>query len=243
MKSLHDEKKEYEIDVEGSKNVIKISNDIKTVKQFIQFSSTSAYGARPDNKMWIKETTPLNPGKYRYGINKKIVEDFIKKFKARRGLKFVILRMCTATGPSEYKKGGLVELILKAPFLIAYNGKCPQMQLLHEYDLTALVHKIVMDKKIKGTYNLCPDTYASLKEFVPEKKFINLPAGLIKFITATLWNLHLSPFMPAAIDVSAYPIIADPAELKKRYNYKFKYSTLLGFKDAAEKMFIRNVHY
>jgi nucleoside-diphosphate-sugar epimerase len=109
-------KKKYEIYVERSKNIIKISNETNTVKQFIKFSSTSAYVAVTDNKKWIKETTPLGSGEYRYGVNKKIVEDFIKGYKARRDLKFVILRMCTVTGPSEYKKGGLFEMIIKSPF-------------------------------------------------------------------------------------------------------------------------------
>lgn len=236
MKSLHDKKKEFEIDVEGSKNIIKIANETKSVRQFIQFSSTSAYGARRDNKKWIKETAALRPGEYRYGINKKIVEDFIKGFKARRDLKFVIVRMCTATGPSEYKKGGLVELMIKSPFLIAYDGICPELQILHEHDLTALVHKIVLDKKIKGINNLAPDSYSSLKELVPAKKFISLPLSLIKTITGILWKLRISPFMPAAIDVSAYPIIADPSKLKRRFNYRFKYTTLSGFKDAADKI-------
>jgi UDP-glucose 4-epimerase len=236
MKSLHNQKKEYEIDVQGSKNIVEISNKIKSVKQFIEFSSTSAYGAKPDNKKWIKEVTPLCPGEYRYGINKKIVEDFIKGYRGRKDLKFVIVRMCTAIGPSEYKKGGLVELIVKSPFLIAYDGLYPELQLLHEYDLTQLIHKIIMDKNIKGIFNLCPDTYSSLKELVPDKKFINLPISIVKNITGVLWNLRISSFMPAAIDVSAYPIIADPIKLKQRYNYKFKFTTLSGFKDAVRGM-------
>ena len=75
MEPLHDVKKEYEIDVIGSMNTIEIANKTKSVKQFILFSSASAYGAWPENKLWIKEYQPLRPRDYRYGINKKKVEE------------------------------------------------------------------------------------------------------------------------------------------------------------------------
>jgi hypothetical protein len=42
--------------------------------------------------------------------------------------------------------------------------------------------------------------------------------------------------MPAAIDVSSNPIIADTSKIMKRYNYKFKYTTLTGFKNVVNRM-------
>jgi UDP-glucose 4-epimerase len=236
MKSLHDEKKEHEIDVIGSKNAVNAANETKSVKQFIEFASTSAYGGRPGSKLWIKETQELKPGGYRYGINKKEVEEFINEFRARKSLKFVIVRMCTAIGPSEYKKGGLVELMVKSPFLARFDNKYTDLQLIHEHDLTSLIYRVVMDNRIQGTYNLVPDDYCSIKDLVPGKAFLNLPLGVVKFFTGILWAAGFSGFMPAAIDLSAYGIVADPSKLMKRYKYKFKYTTLSGFKDAVEGM-------
>ena len=233
MKSIHDEKKEYDTDVLGSQNVISAASAAKSVKQFIEFSSTSAYGGRPDNKIWIGETQELRPGGYRYGINKKKVEEYINGFKARKSLKFVIVRMCTAIGPDEFKKNGLTELMIKSPLLAKFNGKYTDLQLLHEHDLTALIHKIVKDKNIHGTYNLAPDDYCSIRDLVPGQRFLNLPLGLVKFVTGILWTLGLSGFMPAAIDLSAYGIIADPGKLQKRYKYSFKFTTLSGFRDSV----------
>jgi nucleoside-diphosphate-sugar epimerase len=236
MKSIHNTVKEHEIDVTGSENAINAANETRSVKQFIEFASTSAYGGRPDNKLWIKETQELRPGGYRYGINKKEVEEFINKFHKRQSLKFVIVRMCTAIGPSEYKKGGLVELMVRSPFLVKFDGKYVDLQLIHEHDLTALIHMIVKDRSIKGTYNLVPDDYSSIRALVPGKRFLSLPLGIVKAFTGILWALGMSGFMPAAIDLSAYGIVADPAKLQKRYRYKFKYTTLTGFRDAVEGM-------
>lgn len=236
MRSIHDEKREYEVDVSGSENAVIAADKTGTVRQFVEFASTSAYGGRPDNELWMKETRELEPGGYRYGINKKKTEEFINGYKARKNLKFVIVRMCTAIGPDEYKKGGLVDLMVRSPFLPKFDGKYTALQLIHEHDLTVLMDRIVSDKSIQGTFNLVPDDYCSIKDVVPGKLFLSLPLGLVKFFTGILWAIGLSGFMPAAIDLSAYGIVADPSKLQKRYRYKFKYTTLSGFKDAVEGM-------
>jgi len=236
MKPLHDKKREYEIDVQGSQNVINISNETSSVKQFILFSSTSAYGGWPDNKLWIRETDPLRPGDYRYGINKKKIEEFLNSLKKKKDLRFVIVRMCTVIGASEHKKGGLLRLIAKSPFLVKYNNKSCDVQFLHEDDLTSLVYLIINDKEIKGTYNLAPDSYSPVTHLVPDRKFINLSLGFMKIITGILWYLRISGFRPPAIQLSAYGIVADPCKIMKRYNYTFKYTTLTGFRQVVEEM-------
>jgi len=235
MKPLHNKKKEYEIDVTGSKNVILSAIETKSVRQFIQASSISAYGGWPDNKLWLKETDPLKPGKYRYGINKKDVEEYIQDCEKREDLKFVILRLCTVIGPSEYKKGGLVKLIVKSPILARYSNMYCDVQFLHEEDLTKIIYLILHDSEIEGTFNLAPDSYSSIKDLVPEKVFINLPLRLIKIITGILWFLRIAKMRPPAIQLSAYGIVVDGSKLIKRYNYKFKYTTLSGFRQVVEE--------
>ena len=56
---------------------------VTCILSFEEYSSASAYGAWPDNKLWIKETQELRPRDYHYGINKKIVENYMNKFKKR----------------------------------------------------------------------------------------------------------------------------------------------------------------
>jgi nucleoside-diphosphate-sugar epimerase len=236
MKPLHNVIKEYVIDVGGSKNVIIVSNETTSVKQFIQFSSTSAYGGWPDNRLWIKETDPLRPGDYRYGINKKKIEEYINTFNGRKDLKFVIVRLCTIIGPSEYKKGGLVRLIANSPFLIMYGSRHCDVQFIHEDDLTSLIDLIIKDKDIEGTFNLVPDSYSTVKDLVPDKKFLNLPLQCMKALTGLLWFLRIARMRPPAIQLSAYGIVADAEKLKKRYNYTFKYTTLTGFRQVVEEM-------
>ncbi|MFH0752466.1 MAG: NAD-dependent epimerase/dehydratase family protein [archaeon] len=234
MDPLHNVKREYEIDVIGSKNVIETANATKTVKQFVQYSSTSAYGAWPNNSLWIKEETPLRPRDYRYGINKKRVEEYYNSFNKRKDMKLVILRMCTAIGPLYHKKGGVVSLLANAPLLGKFAKKPCAVQFLHEEDLKSLMDLIMNDKKIEGTYNFAPDSHATAKQLAPNKIFLPIPLGIMRKIIGVLWLLRLSSIRPAAITISTHGIIANPEKLMKRYNYKFKYTTLSGFKETVK---------
>jgi len=235
MNPIHDQKKNYEIDVLGSENVLGIANATKSVKQLVLFSSASAYGAWPDNKPWITEEQPLRPRDYRYGIHKKLVEEHYNRYAKRKNLKTVILRMCTAIGPSYHKKGGVVSLLANAPIFFKLNGRYCEIQFLHEEDLTALMNLIVDDTKIEGTFNLAPDSFSTTKELATSKIFVPLRLDFMRIVIALLWKLHLSSVMPAAMTLSTHGIVVSPEKLMKRYGYTFKYSTLEGFRDTVRK--------
>lgn len=235
MNPLHNVKREYEIDVEGSKNVFKAAIGNNSVKQFIQMSSTSAYGGWPDNKLWLKEDAPLRPRGYRYGINKKEVEEYMEYFRRRIKLKLVILRMCTAVGPSYHKKGGVVSLLAKSPVLTKISNRYAEVQFIHEDDLTAIFDLILRDPKIEGTYNLAPDSYARTRALSKARVAVPVPLFLMKGITSILWSLHLASMRAPAIELSTYGIVADPRKLMKRLNYKFKYSTKEAYFEVVEK--------
>jgi UDP-glucose 4-epimerase len=83
---IRNRQREYEVDIGGSKNVLEISNNTQSVKQLILSSSAAIYGAHSDNNGWLKETDDLRPGKYRYGINKMLIEEIYYGTSVRRDL-------------------------------------------------------------------------------------------------------------------------------------------------------------
>ncbi|MGA1820794.1 MAG: NAD-dependent epimerase/dehydratase family protein [Thermoplasmatota archaeon] len=235
MNPLHNKKREYEIDVEGSKNVFKAAIGAPSVKQFIQMSSTSAYGAWPDNRPWIKEEAPLRPRGYRYGINKKEVEEYMNYFRKRTHLKLVILRMCTAVGSSYHKKGGVVSILAKAPVLTKIGNRYAEVQFIHEDDLTAIIDLILGDPDIEGTFNLAPDSFATTRELSRAKLAVPVPLFLMKGLTSVLWVLHIASMRAPAIELSTYGIVADPKKLMKSLNYRFKYGTREAYFHTVEE--------
>lgn len=237
MEPQHNQKLEYEVDVMGSQNILRAVNAVPSVEQFILFSSTSIYGAHPDNPDWLTETAPLRPHDYTYAVYKKEIEEYYQRFAKRSGLNLVVVRMTTAVGPSYYKPGGIVSSFTKAPFVLKVNGIDTRVQFIHEDDVKELIKNIIHDLSIQGTFNLCPDSYTTVSALAHSyhKRMIIVPLTLLKTIFWLLWHLRIGSLTPAMACLMAYGIVADPAKLKNRYNYRFRYSAKDAFKDAVIK--------
>ncbi len=237
MDPIHDAKYEFDVDVVGSKNVFEVANEVPSVKQFILMSSTSAYGASPDNPDWITEDRPLNGYDYNYGIYKKQVEDYYAQFSKRANLKLVIFRMCTAVGPSYYKKGGVVSTVYHAPFLTDIMGGNGKVQFIHEDDVKEIFDRVANDEKLEGIFNLVPNDFSSTHELgmTLKKTFVPVPLWLLSDIFWLLWTLRLANLAPAMARLMAFGIVASSEKLTKTFGYTFKYGTKAAFMDAIEK--------
>jgi len=222
---------EYEIDINGSDNILKASDSTPSVRQLIFSSSSGAYGGKKDNPLWMKESEPLLPDNYRYGMNKKIVEDRLTKMSVRDDLHLVILRLCLVTGPIFDKPKSAVSILIKFPFLPEFT-KETKLQFIHSEDMAALIELIIKDKEIRGIYNLVPDSYTVVKDIVPEKRFVRMPFFLIKGFLWICWHLKIMNIQPASGINSFYPTIVDSSAITSRYGYKFKYSSKEAFEDT-----------
>jgi UDP-glucose 4-epimerase len=222
---------EYEVDVIGSENVLEVTDQTPSVKQLIFSSSAAIYGAHCDNIGLLKESDRLGPEPYRYGINKKLIENKYFGTHVRPDLNITSLRICTVIGPSFDKPRSIVSLLLKFPYI---PGFCKEnkIQFLHDDDFVSLVGNVIDDTEVSGIYNLAPDNFAIIRELVPDKKVIIFPLFILKGVLLLLWNLRLLNLQPAAVKTSIYPIILDPSKIKKRYGYRFKFSTREAFKNT-----------
>ncbi len=235
MNPLHDRLKEYSIDVTGSMHVLVCANQTRSVRQLVFLSSASAYGASAENPMWISEEAPLFPGDYRYGIYKKKVEECYGRFNRRNGLHIVIMRMCTAIGPSYHKRGGVLRLLAKSRVLPRFDGRFCELQFIHEDDLSRIMELVVRDGKISGTYNLAPDSYSRIDELAPGRIYLAVPLYVARAAVRILWHLRISSAMPGAMNLAAYGIVIDPYKIMKRYDYKFRYSTHKAYIDTVNR--------
>jgi len=223
--------REYEIDIEGARNVLDASVNILSVKQLIFSSSALAYGASRENRLWINEANPLRPGKSRYGINKKMVEECYGCNDSREDLRIVSLRLCTVIGPSFDKPKSVASLLIKYPWLpSAFRKNC--VQFIHSDDLVEIMELMLNDSGIEGIYNVAPDSYSVVEELVSGKKYRNIPVPLLKSALVVLWHLKVLNFQPAALNNAIYPIVIDPSRLVSRYGYKFRYSSDEAFADT-----------
>lgn len=237
MDPQHDEAFERDVDVNGSKNVFLAAQKTPSVRQMVHFSSASAYGGFPDNPLWITEDAPLRPRDWVYAQGKKEVEEFYAAHPGRPDLKLVNLRMCTAVGPTYFKRGGVVSTLARSPFGLILDGKDTLLQFIHEEDVKALVELVLGDEGAEGTFNLAPDSFFPTRELNPNpnKIFLRLPKGLFKSVISWLWHLRLSEVSPTSVDLVAHGIVISPRKLMDRYGYKFRYSTKEAFFAAVEE--------
>jgi UDP-glucose 4-epimerase len=221
---IRSRRREYNIDIEGSTNILEVSDCTLSVKQLILSSSAAIYGAHKDNNLWLKESDNLRPGRYRYGINKKLIEKKFFGTPVRSDLHIVSLRTCQVVGPSYDKKGSIVSLLIKLPFIPKFCME-NKIQFIHSDDFESLVGHVLEDSDIVGAFNLAPDNFVIIRELVPWKKFIGVPLSITTGLLFILWNLRILNLQPASIKTSIYPMILDPSRLISRYGYRFKFSS------------------
>lgn len=225
-------KREIEVDITGSDYVLEACNATPSVRQLIYSSSAAAYGGKKDNPLWMKESEPLRPEYYRYGMNKKQVERNYTNSGVRGDLKIVILRICTVIGPVYDKPHSAVSILLRLKYLPSFTRET-KIQFIHTEDMLALFGLIMNDTEIDGIFNFATDTFSVVKNITPDKKYIPIPVFIIKGILWVLWNLRILNLQPAAIGVSFYPLILEPSKLVSRYGYNFRYTSDEAFRDVA----------
>jgi UDP-glucose 4-epimerase len=231
LNRVRSEKREHEIDVGGSKNLIEVSNSTPSVKQLIFSSSALAYGGNRDNPEWLNENHPLRPGDVRYGRNKKIIEEIYTKARVREDLKITLIRVCTVVGQCFCKPASLMNILLNWSWLPHFY-RDNKVQFLHTEDFISLIHLVLEDDAINGIYNIAPDTYSVVRDILPDKRYLRIPVFAITGFLGLLYKLKMLNLQPATMVNSLYPIVLDPQKIVSRYNYKFRYTSSEAFATA-----------
>ena len=228
---VRNQQREHDIDIGGSRNILETADQTPSVKQLMFSSSAAAYGGNSDNPLWIREEYPLNPGSYRYGSNKMLIEGIYTGTTVRKDLHIVLVRICVVVGPGFNKRGSTVAMLKKWRVLPGFFRET-KVQFLHTNDFISLINLILNDDHIEGIFNLAPDTYSVVRELVPDKIYLRVPVFLITAVAYVLWNLRIRNFDPAAMSITIHSIVIDPGKIVSRFNYRFRYSSSDAFADA-----------
>ena len=183
------------VNVGGTANVLDACARVGV--QYLQYlSSTTVYGAHPDNPPLLSEESPIRPVKgFQYGENKAQAEALIREHSERDPvLKATVLRVCPVMGPNA---DNFVSRAFSKPFLVGIRGSDPALQLLHEDDLIEVMHRCLMER-VSGVYNLAGDGPVRWSEMASMfgRRLISLPAPLLYGLTGVTWALHLQGDSP-----------------------------------------------
>lgn len=180
------------------------------VRQVVMPSSLMAYGARPDNPMFLREDHPLNAPK-KYGYLRDWVENdkFAEGFREQNpDIAVTLLRFGHIVGK---RVDSPMTRFLRQEDAITLLGFDPMLQVIHEQDvLGALVHAAMGD--YSGTFNVAPERGMPLWKLLGLSRKLPVPVlHPLAYWSVSVGGPRLAP-MP--LDYLRYPCMGDMARMR-----------------------------
>lgn len=226
---IHDEKKMYDVNVNGTLNILNICEALN-IKHIIVASSGTAYGAWPDNPEFLKEDDPIRvfPPKFSYAHHKGLIEQHCADFMQKHPeIVFNIVRPCVVYGPNT--DNYLVRYLKNQPVLFLPDGRDPGLQFVHEDDVAELF-SLLIEKKVPGAFNVAGDGVVKISEIgaVIGKRTLKIPRQFYFALIWLLWHLHVKTVEAPAgiIDYTSYPWILDTTRANNILGWKPQYTSM-----------------
>ena len=222
----HNARTMYDVDVNGSKNVLESCRDAG-VKHIVMFGSTTAYGAHPDNPNWLTEDSPIRGNRdFPYSWHKALVEEFCDGFEeANSQIALTRLRGCIVLGKNldNFVKTLILMRGMKHAIIKNYY---PRMQFLHEEDAVSLL-KLVLFQRPRGVYNVAPDDTVALNDIplITQNPVVEYPYWLLRPLTGVLWSFRRLPIPASYLSFIRYRWTASNHKLKRKLGWSPRHST------------------
>lgn len=191
----YDAKSFFDINVNGTNNLLLGLSNSTLPKQFVFISSVSVYGSLNGN--FITEESPLlaeDP----YGKSKIAAEEIIKKWCSLNNVIYTILRLPLVVGSNPPGNlGAMINAIRKGFYFNISNGKAFKSMVLAS-DIAKCIPKVA---EIGGTFNLTDGIHPSFKElskYIAGKLGRKFVPNLPMFVAIILANIgdKLGPKFP-----------------------------------------------
>lgn len=221
----------------GTANVLEACAQTN-VKHLLYLSSTTVYGAHPDNPLLLTEEAKLRPVKgFQYGEDKTRSEALLNEFTLQHiKPSITILRAPPVMGVNA---NNFVSRAFSKRFLVGFNGYDPVMQFLHEDDLTEIMRICLAKRTCSGIYNVTGDGIIRWSEVAEifGRKIINLPVPVLYSLTKITWNLRMQSDSPSCgLDFIRYRWTTIASKIKEKMGFQFRYSS----REACEAFARRN---
>lgn len=254
-------KMQWKWNVDGSFAVFDFAFNTPSVKRLVYFSTASSYGAFPSNTLEHKftEDEPFREDEYLYGIEKRTVEEALRKkyldtqSNNKKVPQIFIVRPAAITGPRGrfmFKRFGLVATLNKRlpnsfiyKILSAFVTIIPVTpfwcrQYIHEDDVNDIIALLALGDKADPyeVFNITPPS-----DPVLGKEMANIIKR--KTFPVTPWMVRIGFFLARTLSLGkisttkggwkfySYPIVMDGTKITKKYGYQYKYMS----RDALAK--------
>jgi UDP-glucose 4-epimerase len=227
LNPIRDEARMYDVDVNGCAAVLQAASDAGT-KQVLVASSTTAYGAFPDNPRPIAEDWPVRGAPdFAYAKHKADADRICQLWAAEhKDRVMTIVRPCIVFGPNV--ENYIVRAWESLPYTPVLDGVEEEFQLVHEDDLVVAITGL-LDSGSAGAFNVAGDGTMKWKEAAQMLglRTPRMPFRLAYWLNKWAWRLHApgteSP--PGNLHFIRHPWLASNEKLKATIDWKPEHDT------------------
>jgi UDP-glucose 4-epimerase len=225
LNPIHDEAAMYDVDVGGTQNVLEAAA-AAGVQQMLVTSSTTAYGAFPDNPVPLTEDDPVRGAPdFSYARDKAESDRLCQLWALQHPQRVMtIVRPCIVFGPEV--DNYIVRLWLKNPFRADFGTPDIPLQFVHVDDLAeALI--LLLEGAHAGIYNVAGDGYLSVVEAsdLLGLKGRRVPYHLYKKFVALLWKARVSEAPAGNLEFAVHPWVASNQKLKETTGWQPRFTS------------------
>jgi len=227
LNPIRDEHRMYDIDVNGTANVLDAAA-AAGVPHLLVASSTTAYGAWPDNPVPIPEEHPVRglPA-YEYARDKTEIDRLCQLWAAQHPEStMTIVRPTIVFGPSV--DNYIVRFWENQPFVVLPDGHDADWQYVHEDDVVDAMSRLLSERR-GGIFNLTADGTVKMSEAaaIAGKKVRKMPLKLYRRMAGASWKLRLRNVEapPGQIEFVLHPWIASNEKLKRELGWTPRYTS------------------
>ena len=221
----HDEQLMYDVDVNGTHNVLEAAADAGT-GQVLVTSSAVAYGAFPDNPIPLTEEDPVRGvAGFSYARDKTEADRLCQLWAATHPERVMtIVRPCIVFGPNV--DNSLVRLWTKQPFSVDTGHLDQKIQFVHEDDVVEAVTGLLLGRHA-GAFNVAGAGEMTTRECAeligsPIRK---MPLRAYRGLARAMWAARLSEAPPGQIDFGLYPWIVSTEKLERTTGWRPAHSS------------------
>jgi UDP-glucose 4-epimerase len=226
----HDERFMYEVDVNGTHNVLEAASEAGT-EHVLVTTSAVAYGAFPDNPVPITEEHPVRGvADFSYARDKTESDRLCQLWDLRHPERtLTIVRPCIVFGPNV--DNYLVRIWTKAPFQPDVGNLLDQrVQFVHEDDVVDGIIRL-LEGKHRGAFNVAGDGEMTFRETVERigVPLRRMPMLVYRLLARVMWALRLSEVPPGQIAFAQYPWLVSNQKLKQETGWSPRYTSAEAF--------------
>ena len=225
LNPMHDEAAMYEIDVGGTHNVLEAASSAG-VGQVLVTSSSTAYGAFPDNPVPMTEDQPVRGmPQFEYARDKAESDRLCQLWALRHPDRVMtIVRPCIVFGPSV--DNYLLRLWTKQPFQADFGLPDPGIQFVHEDDVVEAI-SVLLTGRHAGAFNVAGDGVMPTSECaeIIGLKRRRMPLPVMRRLAGAMWKLRQSETHAGSLDFAIHPWLVSNEKLKRETGWEPRYSS------------------